>query len=151
MRFFSFETSLSVEEIQDLAMRYIEVEPHSPWNPFEGYTSPRKGAHLYGNGHKFQGYYEDGERNRHGDLQSLKVWITFKLKQTKSGKTKIVGHTYFSPPLAILLLLLAGEIIFLKEPAGLIILSVIFAVFLLASLRSENALIKDIENLFYRQ
>lgn len=81
MRLFSFESYLSTEEITNRIMCYLENEEHSSWNIFQKYYSSRVGLHLYNRGTQIVGYYENGERNRHGDLNSAKLWFKFKIKQ----------------------------------------------------------------------
>ena len=111
MRFFEFETSLTVDEIQHRFSSYYEWEQHSSWNIFKDYTSPRKGLHLYPRENGFTGYYETGERNRHYDLQRAKAWINVKIKE-KNGKRIIQGYTYYCPILVFGLLIGLFDIIF---------------------------------------
>ena len=47
MRFFSFDSALSPEEIKRRCLYLLETEEHSPWNIFREYTSARRGLHLY--------------------------------------------------------------------------------------------------------
>ena len=84
MRFFEFETSLTVDEIQLRVSSYSEWEQHSSWNIFKDYTSSRKGLHLYPREHGFTGYYETGDRNRHYDLQRAKARIAEPTRQSIS-------------------------------------------------------------------
>ena len=83
MRFFSFETALSEDEIKEYCIPYLEDEQHSAWNIFDEYTSSRTGLHLYWTANGFTGYYENGERNRTDSLQRAKTWVSVKIKEKK--------------------------------------------------------------------
>lgn len=118
MRLFSFETTLTVDEIQARGMAYLEDEQHSPWNIFSEYTSSRTGLHLYVTPDGFTGYYENGERNRTHSLQLAKTWAKIKIKE-KNGKRKIEEYAYFCPILMIVLLIGLINIAFAKEALAL--------------------------------
>ena len=83
MRFFSFDSVLSSEEIKRRCLYLLETEEHSPWNIFKEYTSARWGLHLYQADEDFVGYFESGERNRQDSLQRAKVWFKIKIKEKK--------------------------------------------------------------------
>ena len=141
MRFFKFETSLTVDEIQHRSECYFEYEKHSSWNIFKEYTSPRKGLHLYPDENGFTGYYETGERNRHYDLQSAKAWVNIKIKE-KNGKRIVSGYTYFCPILIILLLIAVVDLITVQDILGFILIFVVFAVLFMSKIKEENELIE---------
>ena len=147
MRFFEFETSLTVDEIQHRASFYYEWEQHSSWNIFKGYTSPRKGLHLYSREDGFDGYYETGERNRHNDLQRAKAWANIKIKE-KNGKRIISGYTYFCPILVILLLIALLELISIQDIPAFILILVVFSVLFASKIKEENELIECIKRAF---
>ena len=96
MRFFSFDSALSPEEIQHRCLYLLETEEHSPWNIFKEYTSARWGLHLYQADEDFVGYFESGERNRQHSLQRIKICIKVKIKE-KNGKVTVKGYTYSNP------------------------------------------------------
>ena len=127
MRFFEFETSLTVDEIQLRVSSYSEWEQHSSWNIFKDYTSPRKGLHLYPRENGFTGYYETGDRNRHYDLQRTKAWINVKIKE-KNGKRIVQGYTYYCPVLVFGLLIGLLEVVFVKDILAFILVFTVCAV-----------------------
>lgn len=145
MRFFSFESALSPEEIQHRCLYLLETEEHSPWNIFKEYTSARRGLHLYQTDEDFVGYFESGERNRQHSLQRIKIWIKVKIKE-KNGKVTVKGYTYSNP--IILLAILSGAIsmIFAKDFLALGLLLAIAFIFLFSNLKDEDNAITDIEN-----
>ena len=137
MRFFEFETSLTVDEIQLRVSSYSEWEQHSSWNIFKDYTSSRKGLHLYPCENGFTGYYETGDRNRHYDLQRAKAWINVKIKE-KNGKRIVKGYTCYCPLLIIGLLIGLLEIIFVQDMLAFILISVVCAVLFMSKIKEEN-------------
>ena len=137
MRFFEFETSLTVDEIKHCISSYYEWEQHSSWNIFKDYTSPRKGLHLYSRKNGFTGYYETGERNRHYDLQRAKAWINVKIKK-KNGKRLVQGYTYYCPILVFVLLIGLFDIIFAEDILAFIIIFTVCAVLFVSKTKEEN-------------
>lgn len=146
MHFFKFETALTLEEIQNLAMSYFEFEPHSSWNIFKEYTSSRRGLHLYPTKYGFSGYYETGERNRTYDLLRAKAWVNFKISE-KNGKRIVQGYTYFCPLLVIGLLIGLLEIIFVKDLLAFAIICVISVVLFMSKCKEENELTECVKRL----
>ena len=144
MRFFEFETSLTVDEIQHRISSYYEWEQHSSWNIFKDYTSPRKGLHLYPRENGFAGYYETGERNRHSDLQRAKAWVNVKIKE-KNGKRIVQGYTYYCPLLVFGLLIGFLEMIFVKDTLAFIGIFAICAVLFMSKIKEENQLIECVK------
>ena len=147
MRFFEFETYLTNDEIQHRISSYCEWEKHSSWNIFKGYTSPRKGLHLYPDEKGFTGYYETGERDRHYDLQRAKAWVNIKIKE-KNGKRIVSGYTYFCPILITLLLIAVVDLITVQNILGFILIFVVFAVLFLSKIKEENELIECVRQIF---
>ena len=145
MRFFSFDSALSPEEIQHRCLYLLETEEHSPWNIFKEYTSARRGLHLYQADEDFVGYFESGERNRQHSLQRIKIWIKVKIKE-KNGKVTVKGYTYANP--LLILIILCGIINFVIEKEFLTLgLFLPMALILLAAqFKDENNAITDIEN-----
>ena len=145
MRFFSFESALSPEEIKRRCLYLLETEEHSPWNIFKEYTSARRGLHLYQTDEDFVGYFESGERNRQHSLQRIKIWIKVKIKE-KNGKVTVKGYTYANP--LLILIILCGIINFVIEKEFLTLgLFLPMALILLAAqFKDENNAITDIEN-----
>ena len=145
MRFFSFESALSPEEIKRRCLYLLETEEHSPWNIFKEYTSARRGLHLYQADEDFVGYFESGERNRQHSLQRIKIWIKVKIKE-KNGKVTVKGYTYANP--LLILIILCGIINFVIEKEFLTLgLFLPMALILLAAqFKDENNAITDIEN-----
>ena len=141
MRFFEFETSLTVDDIRHRAECFYEWEQHSSWNVFKDYTSSRKGLHLYPTQNGFSGYYETGERNRHYDLQRAKAWVNIKIKE-KNGKRIISGYTYFCPVLIILLLIAVAELIIVQDIPAFIIVFAVCAVLFMSKIKEEKELIE---------
>ena len=146
MKLFSFETSLSSSEITNRIMCYLENEQHSSWNIFEKYYSKRVGIHLYNKGNKIVGYYENGERNRHGDLNSAKLWFKFKIKE-KSNKRTVSGYTYFCPILMLFFVFGLLDISVFQDVISSILLFGVFALFFFMNLKEEREAIECIENL----
>ena len=144
MQFFSFETTLTVNEIQERSMPYLEAEQHSPWNLFKQYTSSRTGLHLYFVHNGFTCFYENGKRNRTHSLQSAKTWATIKIKE-KNGKRKIKGYTYFCPPLMIALLIGLINIVFAEDILAVAIILVICSVLLASIIKEENKMMEQIK------
>ena len=145
MRFFSFDSALSSEEIKHRCLYLLETEEHSPWNIFKEYTSARWGLHLYQADEDFVGYFESGERNRQDSLQRAKVWFKIKIKE-KNGKVTVKGYTYANP--LFILVILSGIINFVFEKAFLALgLFLPMALILLAvQLKDEDNAITEIEN-----
>ena len=145
MRFFSFESALSPEEIKRRCLYLLETEEHSPWNIFKEYTSARRGLHLYQADEDFVGYFESGERNRQHSLQRIKIWIKVKIKE-KNGKVTVKGYTYANP--LLILIILCGIINFVIEKEFLTLgLFLPMALILLAAqFKDENNAITEIEN-----
>ena len=145
MRFFSFESALSPEEIKHRCLYLLETEEHSPWNIFKEYTSARRGLHLYQTDEDFVGYFESGERNRQDSLQRAKVWFKIKIKE-KNGKVTVKGYTYANP--LFILIILSGIINFVIEKAFLALgLFLPIALILLAAhFKEEDNAITEIEN-----
>ena len=146
MRFFEFETSLTVDEIQLRVSSYSEWEQHSSWNIFKDYTSSRKGLHLYPHENGFTGYYETGDRNRHYDLQRAKAWINVKIKE-KNGKRIVQGYTYYCPVLVFGLLIGLLEVVFVKDILAFILVFTVCAVLFLSKIKEENELIECVKRL----
>ena len=146
MRFFEFETSLTVDEIQLRVSSYSEWEQHSSWNIFKDYTSSRKGLHLYPRENGFTGYYETGDRNRHYDLQRAKAWINVKIKE-KNGKRIVQGYTYYCPVLVFGLLIGLLEVVFVKDILAIILGFTVCAVLFLSKIKEENELIECVKRL----
>ena len=145
MRFFSFDSALSSEEIKHRCLYLLETEEHSPWNIFKEYTSARRGLHLYQADEDFVGYFESGERNRYHSLQKTKIWFKIKIKE-KNGKVTVKGYTYANP--LFILVILSGIINFVFEKAFLALgLFLPMALILLAvQLKDEDNAITEIEN-----
>ena len=145
MRFFSFDSALSSEEIKHRCLYLLETEEHSPWNIFREYTSARRGLHLYQIDDDFVGYFETGKRNRYHSLQKTKIWFKIKIKE-KNGKVTVKGYTYANP--LFILVILSGIINFVSEKAFLALgLFLPIALILLAvQLKDEDNAITDIEN-----
>ena len=145
MRFFSFDSVLSSEEIKHRCLYLLETEEHSPWNIFKEYTSARRGLHLYQADEDFVGYFESGERNRQDSLQRAKVWFKIKIKE-KNGKVTVKGYTYANP--LFILVILSGIINFVFEKAFLALgLFLPMALILLAAhFKEEDNAITEIEN-----
>ena len=145
MRFFSFDSALSLEEIKHRCLYLLETEEHSPWNIFKEYTSARRGLHLYQTDDDFVGYFETGERDRYDSLQKTKIWFKIKIKE-KNGKVTVKGYTYANP--LFILIILSGIINFVMEKAFLALgLFLPMALILLAAqFKDENNAITDIEN-----
>ena len=146
MRFFEFETSLTVDEIQHRISSYYEWEQHSSWNIFKDYTSPRKGLHLYPRENGFTGYYETGERNRHYDLQKAKAWVNVKIKE-KNGKRIVQGYTYYCPVLVFGLLIGLLEIIFVKDFLAFVVIFTVCTVLFMSKIKEENESIECLKRL----
>ena len=147
MRFFSFETTLTMDEIQERCMQFIEYEQHSPWNLFKEYTSSRTGLHLYFTHNGFTCFYENGKRNRTHSLHSAKTWATIKIKE-KNGKRKIEGYTYFCPLLIIALFIGLINIVFVEDVLAFAIIFVICSVLLASIIKEESKMIEQIKILF---
>ena len=147
MRFFEFETSLTMDEIQHRAASYYEWEQHSSWNIFKDYTSARKGLHLYPAKNGFTGYYETGERNRTYDLQRAKAWVNIKIKE-KNGIRIVQGYTYFCPLLIIGLLIGLIEIIFVKDFLAFALILIICTVLFVSKSKEENEIIGCLRRMF---
>ena len=147
MRFFEFETSLTVDEIKHCISSYYEWEQHSSWNIFKDYTSPRKGLHLYPRENGFIGYYETGERNRHYDLQRAKAWVNVKIKE-KNGKRIVQGYTYYCPVLVFGLLIGLLEIIFVKDFLAFVVIFTVCTVLFMSKIKEENESIECLKRLF---
>lgn len=145
MRFFSFETALTLDEITERCMPYTETEQHSAWNVFDEYTSSRTGLHLYWTANGFTGYYENGERNRTYSLQRAKTWVSVKIKE-KNGKRIIEGYTYFCPLLTIALLLGGITILLATDILAFFLLFVICSVLFISTHKEENTVIQWIKN-----
>ena len=145
MRFFSFESALSSEEIRHRCLYLLETEEHNPWNIFKEYTSSRWGLHLYQADEDFVGYFETGKRNRYHSLQKTKIWFKIKIKE-KNGKVTVKGYTYANP--LFILVILSGIINFVMEKAFLALgLFLPMALILLAvQFKEEDNAITDIEN-----
>ena len=145
MRFFSFNSALSSEEIKHRCLYLLETEEHNPWNIFKEYTSARRGLHLYQIDDDFVGYFETGKRNRYHSLQKTKIWFKIKIKE-KNGKVTVKGYTYANP--LFILVILSGIINFVMEKAFLALgLFLPIALILLAAqLKDEDNTITDIEN-----
>ena len=146
MRFFEFETSLTVDEIQLRVSSYSEWEQHSSWNIFKDYTSSRKGLYLYPRENGFTGYYETGDRNRHYDLQRAKAWINVKIKE-KNGKRIVQGYTYYCPVLVFGLLIGLLEVVFVKDILAFILVFTVCAVLFFSKIKEENELIECVKRL----
>ena len=146
MRLFSFESSLSFEEFTNRIMCYLESEEHSSWNIFQNYFSSRVGIHLYNRGNQIVGYYENGELNRHGDLNTAKLWFKFKIKQ-KNNKRIVSGYTYSCPILILFFILGLLDIITIQDTISSIFLFGIFALFFFFNLKDERETIKCIKEL----
>ena len=146
MKLFSFETSLSSEEIINRIMCYLENEEHTSWNIFEKYYSARVGLHLYNRNNQIIGYYENGERNRHGDLNSAKLWFKFKIKQ-KNNKRLVSGYTYFCPIFWLFLFLGIFDITIFQDAISSILLFGTFVLFFLFNSKDERNAIECIKNL----
>ena len=145
MRFFSFDSALSSEEIKHRCLYLLETEEHNPWNIFKEYTSARRGLHLYQADEDFVGYFESGERNRYHSLQKTKIWFKIKIKE-KNGRVTVKGYTYANP--LFILVILSGIINFVMEKAFLALgLFLPMALILLAAhFKEEDNAITDIEN-----
>ena len=146
MRFFEFETSLTVDEIQLRVSSYSEWEQHSSWNIFKDYTSSRKGLYLYPRENGFTGYYETGDRNRHYDLQRAKAWINVKIKE-KNGKRIVQGYTYYCPVLVFGLLIGLLGVVFVKDILAFILVFTVCAVLFVSKIKEENELIECVKRL----
>jgi hypothetical protein len=146
MRYFSFETSLSTDEIHRRCFNLIEYERHSPWNVFTRYVSSRRGLHLYQHPNGFRGYFESGERGRFDSLQSAKVWTTFRITE-KNGKRVLSGITYFCPLFSLLFFVVAVDILFHKNIIALVPYLLIFFAFLFFNLREETETVARIQAL----
>jgi len=146
MRFFEFETSLTVDEIQLRVSSYSEWEQHSSWNIFKDYTSSRKVLHLYPRENGFTDYYETGDRNRHYDLQRAKAWINVKIKE-KNGKRIVQGYTYYCPVLVFGLLIGLLEVVFVKDILAIILAFTVCAVLFLSKIKEENEMIECVKRL----
>ena len=145
MRFFSFDSALSSEEIKHRCLYLLETEEHNPLNIFKEYTSARRGLHLYQADEDFVGYFETGERNRYHSLQKTKIWLKIKIKE-KNGKVTVKGYTYANP--LFILVILSGIINFVMEKAFLalgLFLPIAF-ILLAVQLKDEDNAITDIEN-----
>ena len=145
MRFFSFDSALSSEEIKHRCLYLLETEEHNPWNIFKEYTSARRGLHLYQADEDFVGYFESGERNRYHSLQKTKIWFKIKIKE-KNGRVTVKGYTYANP--LFILVILSGIINFVMEKEFLALgLFLPMALILLAAhFKEEDNAITDIEN-----
>ena len=145
MRFFSFDSASSSEEIKHRCLYLLETEEHNPWNIFKEYTSARRGLHLYQADEDFVGYFESGERNRYHSLQKTKIWFKIKIKE-KNGRVTVKGYTYANP--LFILVILSGIINFVMEKAFLALgLFLPMALILLAAhFKEEDNAITDIEN-----
>ena len=145
MRFFSFDSALSSEEIKHRCLYLLETEEHNPWNIFKEYTSARRGLHLYQADEDFVGYFETGKRNRYQSLQKTKIWLKIKIKE-KNGRVTVKGYTYANP--LFILVILSGIINFVMEKAFLALgLFLPMALILLAvQFKDEDNAITDIEN-----
>lgn len=145
MRFFSFDSALSSEEIKHRCLYLLETEEHNPWNIFKEYTSARRGLHLYQADEDFVGYFESGERNRYHSLQKTKIWFKIKIKE-KNGRVTVKGYTYANP--LFILVILSGIINFVIEKAflalGLFLPMVL--ILLAGQFKDEDNAITDIEN-----
>ena len=145
MRFFSFDSALSSEEIKHRCLYLLETEEHNPWNIFKEYTSARRGLHLYQADEDFVGYFESGERNRYHSLQKTKIWFKIKIKE-KNGRVTVKGYTYANP--LFILVILSGIINFVMEKAflalGLFLPMVL--ILLAGQFKDEDNAITDIEN-----
>ena len=145
MRFFSFDSALSSEEIKHRCLYLLETEEHNPWNIFKEYTSARRGLHLYQADEDFVGYFETGKRNRYQSLQKTKIWLKIKIKE-KNGRVTVKGYTYANP--LFILVILSGIINFVVEKAFLalgLFLPIAF-ILLAVQLKDEDNAITDIEN-----
>ena len=145
MRFFSFDSALSSEEIKHRCLYLLETEEHNPWNIFKEYTSARRGLHLYQADEDFVGYFETGKRNRYHSLQKTKIWFKIKIKE-KNGRVTVKGYTYANP--LFILIILSGIINFVMEKAflalGLFLPMVL--ILLAGQFKDEDNAITDIEN-----
>ena len=148
MRFFSFETAMSENEIKKYCVSYLEDEKHSAWNIFDEYTSARTGIHLYFTENGFKCYYENGERNHRTHLlQRAKTWASVKIKE-KDGKSYIYGYTFFCPLLTMVLLLGLVGIIFTKDILAFALIFVICSVIFVSSHKEETAVIQYLKKIF---
>ena len=145
MRFFSFDSALSPEEIKHRCLYLLEPEEHNPWNIFKEYTSARRGLHLYQTDDDFVGYFETGERNRYHSLQKIKIWFKIKIKE-KNGKVTVKGYTYANPIIPLAILSGVISMIFAKDFLALGLLLAIAFVFFISNLKDEDNTITDIEN-----
>lgn len=87
MLLFEIKTDKSVELIRRQLRVMEEQEEHSYLLPQE-YTDPRVGLHIYTDGNRIKGYYENGERTRTGSLSCFKTWFWAK-ENTKDGITTV--------------------------------------------------------------
>lgn len=147
MRVFSFETDLSINEINERIEGYFENERHSAWNIFQDYTSSRVGLHLYKNRNCISGYYENGEfSSRTHSLDRAKCWVKMSIKDSK-GKWQIKGYTYFCPTLS--LAFVGGLFAFLlsEELLAASIATIILCILYIGIYKDEAQMLKEIRKL----
>ena len=145
MRFFSFNSVLSSEEIRHRCLYLREAEEHSPWNIFKEYTSARWGLHLYQADDDFVGYFESGERDRQDSLQRAKVWFKIKIKE-KNGKVTVKGYTYANPPFMLIILCGIINLVIEKEFLTLGLFLPMALILLAAHFKEDDNAIPEIEN-----
>ena len=100
MKDVKIKTELSKEEIIELFSDCLEIERHSSWALFGDYNSPRIGLHLYKKKYGLRGYYENGRRNRTGDLQSWKTWFNIRVDEM-DGYSTVRCKVEYNPYLLI--------------------------------------------------
>lgn len=146
MRFFTFQSTLSADEIKERCEPYLACEMHSPWGIFDEYTSGRIGVHLTYTKKGFRCYFENGERNRTHSLQSAKTWASVRITQ-KDGKITARGFTFFCPPLAIVLLLFLLGILFTRDFLAIVLMFLICSFVFISTQKDEKDIIYRLQKI----